>query len=72
MFSIVNLVDGQDHGLLRFAQEAGDLFIDRGQAFLSVDHEKQKIALAQRFLGLTAHLRAQFRFTSAEDSAGIP
>jgi hypothetical protein len=72
MFFVINLVDDQEHRLLGFAQDAGELFIDRGQAFLGVDDEKQKIALAQCFLGGAAYLRAQFRFASSENPAGIP
>jgi hypothetical protein len=72
MFFTVDLVDDQDHRLLRFAQDTSELFIDRGQALFGVDDEKQKITLTQRFLGGTAHVRAQLRFASAENPAGIP
>src|SRR5206468_8973813 len=35
-------------------------------------HEKEKIALAQRFFCGTAHLCAQFPFADTNDPAGVP
>ena len=72
MFFNVDLVDDQDHRLLRFAQETREFLIDRRQAFLGVDDEKEKITLAQRFLGGAANLPGQFRFTRAKNPPGIP
>ena len=72
MFFIVDLVDHQDHGLLRFAQSARKLCVDRRQTFFCINNEKQKIAVAKRFLGGAANLRSQFCFTGAKNPARVP
>ena len=58
MFFVIDLVDHQDYGLLRFAQHARKLFVDWRQAFFCIDDKKQKIAVAKRFLGGAANLRS--------------
>src|SRR5439155_5302268 len=72
VFVIVDFVDYKDHRFLRFTQHERKLFVYRGQTFFGIDDEKQKIAVAKRFLGGAANLRGQFRFTRAKNAAGVP
>src|SRR5205823_949067 len=59
LFSI-DFVDHEEDSFLGFAKYACQLLIDRRQAVLCIDNEKEKIALAQRFLCGATHLRTQF------------
>ena len=72
MFFIVDLVDYKNRRFLRFAQRARKLFVYWRQTFFCIDDEKQKIAVAKRFLGGAANLPGQFRFTRAKNPAGVP
>src|SRR5438477_12603576 len=72
MLIIVELDDYKKRRFLRFAQRARKLFVYWRQAFFCIDDEKQKIAVAKRFLGGAANLPGQFRFTGAKNPGGVP
>ena len=68
MFFIVDLVDDQDHGLLRFAQDPSELFIDRRQTFFA-STTKSKRSLSQN---ASSAARRTCAVSSASPAPKIP
>ena len=67
----VDLVDDEQHGLLRAAQQVRDLVVRAGQAVLSVDEEEDDVRRVHGDLGLAAHLLQQRVVRIGVDAAGV-
>src|SRR6516225_782642 len=72
MLFVIYLVNHKYDRLVRFSQHSRQFAIDRRQAFLAVNDEKKKVALAQRVFGDVLHFVRQLRFAYADNSARVP
>ncbi len=72
MLLIVDLVNNEDDSFVSLAQSSGEFLVNRRKSFFRIDHEQKKIAFARSFLGGMTHLRGQFHFARAKNSAGVP
>ena len=57
MLCVIDFVDHEHDGRFGFAQHLRQILIDRREAMLRIDHEKNEIALVHRRIGCGPNLR---------------
>ena len=72
MFVVVDLVNHKHDRFARPAQRAREIFVDRREPLLGIDHEQKKIAFIQRLLRGLLHLGSELFFAGAKNSARVP
>ena len=68
---MVNLVDDQQDGLLRLAQQVGDFAVVVGQPVAAVGEEADNIRCIHGDFGLAAHLGEQHIVAARVNAAGV-